>query len=44
MIKIGDSRLRASIEDCKSQSVKPKAEAQVLIDFLSKLPSLSDLE
>ncbi|KAF2447826.1 hypothetical protein P171DRAFT_429425 [Karstenula rhodostoma CBS 690.94] len=44
MIKMGVSRLRASIEDCKAQSADPNFEAQVLIDFLRKLPSLSDLE
>jgi hypothetical protein len=44
MIKMGVSRLRASMEDCKAQSVDPDFEPQVLIDFLRKLPSLSDLE
>jgi hypothetical protein len=44
MIKMGDSRLLASIEDVKAQSADPNFEAQVLIDFLRKLPSLSDLE
>jgi hypothetical protein len=44
MIKMGDSRLRASIGRCKGQTVNPNFEAQVLIDFLRKLPSLSDLE
>ncbi|PSN60798.1 hypothetical protein BS50DRAFT_681362 [Corynespora cassiicola Philippines] len=40
MIKMGASRLRA----LKARSDNPKFEAQVLIDFLRKLPSLSDLE
>lgn len=44
MIKMGDSRLRSSIEDCKTQSADPNFDAQVLIDFLRRLPSLSDLE
>ena len=44
MIKIGDSKLRTSIEDCEAQSPNPDFEAQVLIDFLRRLPSLSDLE
>jgi hypothetical protein len=44
MIKIGDSRLQASIENARAQSADPNFEAQVLIDFLRKLPSLSDLE
>lgn len=43
MIKLGDSRLRTSIAVCKAPA-DPNFEAQILINFLRKLPSLSDLE
>jgi hypothetical protein len=44
MIKMGVYRLRASIENCKAQSADSNLEAQVLINFLRKIPSLSDLK
>ncbi|KAI1466804.1 uncharacterized protein F4812DRAFT_67326 [Daldinia caldariorum] len=45
MIKMGDSRLLASLGNWGAQQPpNPNFEAQVLIDFLRKLPSLSDLE
>lgn len=44
MIKMGDSRLQASMANCSKYNAIEGFKAQILIDFFRKLPSLSDLE